>query len=187
MRAFNSYIRIKEGCCSHLGCTYKGPLTKGKCQRHYWYGVKLSSIARLEEKELQQNESLSNVIEDLDSIFSQYIRLKESDDNGYVICYCGSVIHWTEADNSHYIPRAHMNTRFLEDNCKSSCRHCNRNLSGNLSVYGNYLENKRAGSVDALEQQSLVAYNYGTSELKELISYYSRQVSKMKKTKPQKI
>lgn len=192
MRAFNSSIRIKEGRCKHPGCSYGGPLTKGLCNFHYWNGVKLRSVSKLEEKELQENESLSIVIEDLDSVFSQWIRLKNSDENGYCTCYgCSKVYYWTEMQCCHYIPRIHKNTRFLEENCFCGCPNCNKNEGGRLSSYseyfGNLIERDRVGGVEALEEQARIEYNYGVSELKGLISYYSKQVSAIKKSKPMKI
>lgn len=185
--SYNSTIRQKTGHCSHPGCNYKGSLIGGKCQNHYWSGRRMVSAARFEEKELEQNQSLSTVIEDLDAVFSQYIRLKNSDENGYITCYCGAVVYWTEADNSHFVPRAHMNTRFSEDNCNPSCRKCNQTLKGNLLVYGAWLEANRPGSVEALEDQARVRYDYTVSELKGLISYYSKEVNQMRKKKPMKI
>lgn len=184
---YGSTIRPKIGKCKYPGCMYEGVLTKKMCQNHYWSAIRMKSVARLEEKELEQNKSLSIVIDDLDVIFSQFIRLRDSDENGYITCYCGAVVYWTDADNSHYMPRSHMNTRFSDENCNSSCRRCNQTLSGNLKVYGAWLEEKRSGSVEALENQASVQYNYGISEIKGLISFYSKEVSRMRKTKPMKI
>lgn len=184
---YNSTIRAKSGHCSRPGCNYKGPLTKGQCPVHYWTAVKMRSVSRLEEKELIENESLSSVVEDLDAVFSQYIRLRDSDENGYITCYCGAVVFWTEADNSHFMPRARMNTRFSEDNCNGSCRNCNQSLRGNLKIYGAWLENKRPGSVEALEDQAAATYKYDIPELKGLIAYYSKEVRHLKKLKPMKL
>src|ERR1700744_6031577 len=182
-----STIRQKKGSCSHPGCNYKGPLTKGQCPSHYWSAIKMKSVARLEEKELVKDESLSAVIEDLDAVFSQFIRLRDSDENGYVTCYCGAKVYWTEADNSHFMSRSHMNTRFSEDNCAGSCRRCNQTLKGNLEVYGAWLEEKRPGIVEALEGQAAATYKYDVPELKGLIAYYSKEVKHMKAKKPLKL
>lgn len=184
---YNSTIRPKYGYCQHPGCKTYGPLTKKLCGIHYWQTNKLKSVAKMEEKELVREESLSAVIEDLDAIFSQYIRLRDSDENGYVTCYCGKTVYYTEADNSHFMPRAHMNTRFSEDNCHGSCRYCNQTLKGNLLVYGTWLEKRRAGSVEALECQAVALYKYDVSELKGLIAYYAKEVRLMKAKKPLKI
>lgn len=184
----NSTIRAKQGNCSHPGCTYYGPLTKGKCHNHYWSDIRMKSVARLEEKEISQNESLSTVLEDLDLIFSQFIRLRDSDENGYVTCpCCGSVNYWTECDNMHFIPRIHKNTRYSEENCYGGCRSCNQLKDGNIAAFGAFIERLRPGGVDLLEEQARVAYSFTVWEIKSLISHYSKEVNRMKKTKPLKI
>jgi len=189
---YGSTIRPKLGVCNHPGCSYKGPLTKGKCQPHYWTGIKLKSAAKFEERDLEQNENLSTVIDDLDVIFSQYIRLKASDENGYCVCYgCSKGYYWTEMECCHYIPRIHKNTRFLEENCFCGCHSCNKNDGGKLSSYsvhfGNLIERDRVGGVELLEEQARTEYNYTVSEIKELISHYSKEVRVMRKKKPMKI
>lgn len=187
-----STIRQKKGECEHPGCTYKGPLTKNLCPTHYWAGIKMKSAAKFEEKELELNESLSTVVDDFDTVFSQYIRLKASDENGYCVCYgCSKVYYWTDMQCCHYIPRTHMNTRFLEENCVCGCQQCNKNEGGNLSSYsvhfGNLIERDRVGGVEALEEQARMEYSYGISEIKGRISFYNKEVNRMRKTKPLKI
>lgn len=184
---YGSTIRQKKGQCAHPGCGYSGALIGSKCPTHYWNDRRMKSVAKLEEKELIRDESLSAVIEDLDAVFSQYIRLRDCDENGYITCYCGAKVYWTETDNSHYIPRSHMNTRFLEENCAGACQRCNQTLKGNLLVYGAWLEAKRLGSVEALEQQASVLYKYDVPELKGLIAHYSKLVRQMKSKIPLKI
>jgi hypothetical protein len=182
-----STIRQKKGQCAHPGCSTYGPLTKGLCQNHYWSGIKMKSVAKLEEKELVRDESLSAVIEDLDAVFSQFIRLRDSDENGYVTCYCcGARWYWTDSDCMHFMPRVHQNTRFSEDNCKGGCVDCNRNEYGNLKAFGEHLEEDRPGSVEALEDQARAPYKYDVPELKGLIAYYAKEVRAMKVKKPMK-
>ncbi len=190
--AYNSTIRSKNGICSHPGCKYYGPLTKKLCYTHYWSSIRMKSVAKLEEKENSQNESLTVVMDELDIIFSQYMRLIASDENGYCTCAgCGIVLYYTEMHNCHFIPRSHKNTRYLEDNCLVGCPSCNRNTGGKLSsgseYFGNLIESKRLGGVELLEEQGMMAYNYSVSEIKGLISHYSSRVRQMKKTKPFKV
>lgn len=182
-----STIRQKKGVCSHPACNYSGPLTKGLCQNHYWSAIRMKSVAKLEEKEAIRNESLSAVIDDLDVVFSQYIRLRDSDENGYVTCYCcEGFVYWTDAQCMHFMPRIHKNTRFSEGNCHGGCKNCNERKGGNLKVYGEHLERDRPGTVEALEEQARAPYNYDVPELKGLISHYSKEVKRLKKLKPLK-
>lgn len=184
----NSTIRQKNGPCSCPGCSNNGPLIKGLCNAHYWSGVRLKSVVKMEERETTQNESLSTVMEDLDAVFSQYIRLRDSDENGYITCYCCCAVeYWTDCDCMHFMPRIHKNTRFSEDNCKGGCKNCNQAKEGNLAAYGDHLEKDRPGSVEALEEQARAPYSFDVPELKSLISYYAKEIRSMKKLKPMKI
>lgn len=188
----NSTIRIKQGRCHHPGCGYYGPLTKNMCHSHYWLAIKLKSAARLEEREIEQREGMSDVIDDLDAVFSQYVRLKAANENGYCSCYgCSVVYYWTEMQCCHYTPRAHMNTRFLEENAFCGCASCNKNDGGKLSsrnpYFGALIEKDRPGGVEFLEEQAAARYDYSISELKGLISHYSKKVKELKKKLPLKI
>lgn len=63
--------------------------------------------------------------EKLDRVFSLYIRLRDTDENGYFRCpTCGRVKTFKDADCSHYWSRTHTSTRFDEDNCVAECRYC---------------------------------------------------------------
>lgn len=188
----NSTIRIRQGKCAHAGCAYYGPLTKGLCQNHYWQQIKMKSVAKLEERDIQNSEGLSTVIDDLDLMFSQWVRLKASDENGYCVCYgCSAVHYWTDMQAVHYISRSHMNTRFSDINVFCGCVSCNKNEGGKLSSYsthfGNLIERDRPGGVGFLEEQGAMRYDYSISELKGLISHYSKKVKELKKKIPLKI
>ena len=183
----SSTIRPKYGNCQHPGCKTYGPLTKKLCGIHYWQSVRTNSIARLEEREAEQNESLSTVMDDLDIVFSQFIRLRDANENGYITCpCCGVVNYWTDCDNMHFMPRIHKNTRYSEENCYGGCRTCNELKAGNLQAYGEFIEKMRPGGVELLEEQARVQYSYTLSEIKALISHYSKEVSRMKKKIPLK-
>jgi len=127
-------------------------------------------------------------MDDLDAVFSQFIRLRDSDQNGYVTCpCCGAVNYWTECDCMHFMRREHKNTRYCEENCFGGCKTCNQLKDGNLRKFGAFIESIRPGGVELLEEQAAVSYDYGVSEIKALIAHYSKEVSRMKKTKPLKI
>ncbi len=95
-------------------------------------------------------------IETIDRLFSEYIRLRDSDQYGMIRCIsCGKRVKWQYADAGHFISRVHMNLRFDEKNVNAQCQECNRFKSGNLENYKrgliikygrfiiDYLENKR--------------------------------------------
>ena len=72
------------------------------------------------------NPSLSSLIKECDHVFSIYIRLRDSDEHGYVTCACGcgKRVYWTRSQCSHYIVRSNMATRFNEYNCVATTEKC---------------------------------------------------------------
>lgn len=177
--AYNSTIRQKTGNCEI--CGKPGPLTKKRCHSCYWGNIKMKSVIRQQEREVKEDKSLSSLIEDLDTVFSQYIRLKEADSNKGVACYtCGKKDHWKYMDASHFIPRSHMYTRFSETNVKPCCPECNRLKDGNLAAFGKHLEEDHPGSVELLQEQSRIIYKYTYQELKDMIISYSQKIKQLK-------
>ena len=75
-------------------------------------------------------------------VFSEYIRRKESY-NDYCTCItCGKKFHWKEIQAGHYIHGNTKRTYFYEDNVHPQCVRCNMYLSGDLTNYAIYLENR---------------------------------------------
>ena len=118
----------------------------------------------------------------LDDIFSQYIRLRDSNSDGIGKCIsCNKPVHWTQADNGHYINRQHMNTRYAHENCNLQCRTCNRTLSGNIDEYKIGLIKKYGiGIHNKLNQAKHQALHLNSVDYREKIMYYKSLVKKMK-------
>lgn len=123
--------------------------------------------------------------EKLDRIFSEYIRLRDSNDNDYCRCIsCGSIHHWKDMDCGHFVNRSHMGTRFSERNCNAQCRKCNRFDEGNNIGYTRGLIRKYGVKViDELEMKKhshsyMTAFDYQIS-----IEYYSKEVKILKQEK----
>ncbi len=139
-------------------------------------------MQKQQEAELEQDEDLQTLVNDLDIVFSRYIRLKDSDLYKKVECYCcGEKDRWLNMDASHFIPRSHMYTRFLENNVKPCCQNCNRHMSGNLGKFAEHLELDNPGSVDILQEQARIIYHYTRDELKQMIISYTNKVKLLMK------
>lgn len=70
---------------------------------------------------------MASLTKKLDAIFSQFIRLRDSQPFGYRAfrCIsCGQVKPFDQMDCGHFISRTHMSTRFDENNCHGECRAC---------------------------------------------------------------
>jgi len=119
------------------------------------------------------------------TVFSKYIRLRDSDVNGYCKCIsCGRIrFYKDQMDAGHFIPKNRGNYYwFHEDNVHAQCRHCNSFLHGNLSEY-------RANLIKKIGQQKfdLIHYNgkvsYSTFEYNQLIRYYRDKIKELIKQK----
>lgn len=176
-----STIRPKTGECPMCCNGKKVPLIAGLCERHYWDNNRRKSAAKFEAKMTGQ-EDKQTVIDDLDAIFSQIVRLSHADEKGMVECYtCGVKGNWKHMQCGHFIPRIHMFTRFSEDNCKPCCKMCNEGKGGNLVAFAQHLERDRPGSVEMLEEQARNVYHYDVDELKAMIGNYAARKKKLLK------
>lgn len=179
---YNSTIRPKQGICPMCPGTHKQPLIGGMCQRHYWDSRKMKSAQKQQVKELEQDEDLQTLVADLDIIFSRYIRLKDADLYGNIKCIsCPKVDNYKNMDCGHFVPRAHMYTRFSENNCRPQCVHCNRRKDGNLIEFGRALEIERPGSVEELYEQAKIVYHYTRDEMRGMIADYTRKLKQVQK------
>lgn len=112
----------------------------------------------------------------VDIEFSRYIRRKEADDFGMVRCYtCGKRLPWSVAECGHYIPRAHMATRFLQTNCHPQCFTCNHELRGNIAEYrARLIEDYGEDKVNWLEGLKMEQKRYLPVDLEDLYKLYKR-------------
>jgi len=72
--------------------------------------------------------TLSKLDKDLWKVFSEFIRLRDADENGYVRCItCGFSYHWRGVDAGHYWPQGSCKfLKFCEENVAGQCKRCNK-------------------------------------------------------------
>jgi len=121
----------------------------------------------------------------LDKIFSEYIRLRDADDNGMIMCYCcGKVLHWKQSQNMHFIPRQHMNLRFSETNCHAGCVKCNYYDNGNIEEYTLHLKKDYGDDiVEKLVIAKRISVKHSSAEYDALAKYYKDEIKKLKEEK----
>jgi hypothetical protein len=121
----------------------------------------------------------------LDRIFSEYIRLRDADENGYIRCIsCGKLAHWKQADAGHYVNRRHMTLRYDEKNVNSQCRYCNRFCEGNmLGYHAGLIKKYGEGVILYLGLKKHNKCKLGKVEYIALINYYTAKVKAQKKLK----
>lgn len=121
----------------------------------------------------------------MDKIFSEYIRLRDADCNGYIRCYCcGYPVNWKLAHNGHFMNRRHLGTRFDERNCHSCCVPCNTYNNGNLEAYEAHLINDYGETIiPILEMLKHTVTKLSEMEIRELEIFYKQKVKELKKEK----
>jgi hypothetical protein len=121
-------------------------------------------------------------LKDLDSAFSWFVRLRDTDEFGYgKCCTCPTHVSVTEADCGHFISRGSMTLRYHEWNSHIQCRSCNRmrNSTEMIKAYEEYLNNLKPSSADALREMNSKLMKYSKDEKVALIIYYRKEAEKL--------
>lgn len=134
-----------------------------------------SMLKKLNTRPVSRRKQL---IKDLDTVFSQYIRRTNSI-NGVARCVtCGKYDSWKSMDCGHFIVRIKIGTRFDERNCNVQCRVCNRQLQGNMKSYTLYMKAKYGiGIVDELKAKS--SESLRTYEIEAMLKHYKEKLLKI--------
>jgi len=124
----------------------------------------------------KKKKTRSHYIKELDNIFSQYIRLRDSDSMWIVRCpLCWTRIHRKKAQNMHFISRWVLKYRFDEKNCHAWCMRCNVILNWNYIQYTMRMLKKYWEKVvnEMINDKSL--YELPTPRIIEMIEYYTQK------------
>lgn len=136
-----------------------------------------------------------NYKEKLWKVFSEYIRLRDADDRGYVRCIsCGKVSFWKDLQAGHYVPKNNgLFFYFNEEDVHAQCYSCNVGKSGNLIYYRKRLIEKLGlDEVEKLEYQGEMgevrdklnaSCKYSDEDYINLIRVYKDKVAELKKHK----
>lgn len=137
------------------------------------------------KKKAKDKDDTRALIEKLDRVFSEYIRLRDSNKDGYIRCITsGQLMHWTESDAGHFMSREHMNTRFDERNVNAQGRGDNRFKSGKQFEHGLAIDKKHgAGTSVKLHVASKTDKKWYAFELEAMCTYYKAEVKRLKEEK----
>jgi len=124
-----------------------------------------------------------------DKWFSLFIRLRDSDDNGYArCCTCGKVAHFRNMDAGHFANRQFKAVRFNEKNVNTQCRHCNRFCEGNGAEYSMFMiKTYGEGTVKRLIATKKIYTKMGSFEIEQIAKYYREKAKELAKEKGIKI
>jgi len=123
--------------------------------------------------------------ETADRYFSLFIRLRDSDTNGYArCCTCGKIAHFRDMDAGHFVNRKFKAVRFNEKNVNTQCRSCNRYCEGNIPEYSLFIERKYGkGTVEKLIAQKNTYTKMGKVRIDEIGKEYRVKMKELAKEK----
>jgi hypothetical protein len=132
-------------------------------------------------KKLNKPKALGRkvIIKYLDTVFSLYIRHKNSK-NGYCTCYtCGKQLEIKHIQNGHFFSRSHYGLRWAEINCKPQCYVCNVLLNGNYPIYSIKLS-EEIGLEQIKEMEKSKDRKFMLYDLKETLIFWVYKLQEMK-------
>ena len=118
----------------------------------------------------------SQIIKKLDTVFSQYIRLKDSKDGIGTCVTCGKQDHIKNLQAGHFQSRKHYSTRWDERNVKIQCSACNVFRYGEQYLFSLKLGNKLS---EELLAKSREVVKFADVDLLDMIIHYSNEVKKL--------
>ena len=118
----------------------------------------------------------SKLVKKLDTVFSQWVRLSNADNNKNCICVtCNKTFFWKEIQAGHFMSRKHYSIRWDERNVKPQCAGCNVFRYGEQYKYSLYLGNKLS---EKLLEESRKLVKFTNVELEDMIQKYSQRLKK---------
>ena len=119
----------------------------------------------------------------LDQIFSNYIRLRDADGEGFIkCCECGKYFWWKESTCGHFIKRQHRTLRWDERNRHAQCAPCN-GKDANI-MYASFMVERYGKEIwQTLNTEKNRAYKPLPAERKDMVDYYGHKVKQLRKEK----
>jgi len=118
----------------------------------------------------------STLVKNLDTVFSQYIRLKDAINEIATCVTCGKKDHWKKLQNGHFMSRRHYSTRWDENNVGVQCYGCNITNQGQQFLFAKYLGLELAEQM-VLKSKQIVKFS--DDDLKDMIDYYKKELDKL--------
>jgi len=118
-------------------------------------------------------------------VFSEYIRLRDSDGQGFGKCFtCSFRAEWKKFDAGHGLGRQHKAVKYDERNVHSQCKRCNGFEGGQQAIYKEEVEKRYGkGTWDELTLKSRQVCKRGKVDIDVMTEYYKKEVIRLKKEK----
>lgn len=127
-------------------------------------------------------DSLSSLIKELDIVFGNFIKLRDTK-NGVINCFiCGRRVPRNEAEVMHFIGRQSMPVRFHEENAHTGCHECNCMDSEHLVKYLRRMNDAYGEEkVLYLTRQSRSLQKWMPFEINSMIDFYKAKIKGLAK------
>lgn len=131
---------------------------------------------------MARKPSISSLKKKLWKVFSEYIRRKYSDSEGYSRCYtCDKIDHWKNMQCGHFVGGRKNAVLFNEECVRVQCAGCNVFLHGNYQIY----TLKMIDEVGQNKVEELLALKHTTKkisllELSNMLEYYKNELANMR-------
>lgn len=159
--------------------------TKSPLRKKSWLKSKPKSKlaeSKFEASEVKVKKPVENKkkhTDELDKVFSFYIRLRDSMPGGMCKCIsCGKIVPFSKIQAGHYRSRGNMSTRWNPDNVNGECVECNlqlRNGDHLLDYRANLIRKIGENKVTWIDAYSREPYKYTDFELTILIKDYTKK------------
>jgi hypothetical protein len=118
-------------------------------------------------------------------VFSEYIRLRDSNDKGYGNCItCGKLCYYKEADCGHGVGRQYKAVKFDHRNNHLQCRKCNYYGAGEQAAYKEEVEKRYGkGTWEEIVISSRQVCKRGKVDIDVMTEYYKKEVARLKAEK----
>lgn len=146
--------------------------------------VKTSNLTKKVKKGIligwrkKKTKTRSQLVKELDAIFSRYIRLSNVDYNWLCKCItCGAKVHRKNIQNWHFITRGNYKYRRREDNCFPQCMPCNIYKSWNYISYTLFMIWRYWQEFVKNMQEDKELVKISTVQIREMIDHYTNAVN----------
>lgn len=116
-----------------------------------------------------------------DKWFSEFIRLRDSDEHGMATCVTsGKLAHWKAMDAGHYISRAKMATRYDPRNAHAQSKQANRFQGGHFLEHGLAVDRIHGpGTREDLELKARMECKRSAADLWAIASHYKGEAERI--------
>jgi len=117
----------------------------------------------------------STLVKNLDTVFSQYIRLRYAKDEIAECVTCGKKDHYKKLQCGHFMSRRHYSTRWDENNVGVQCYGCNITSQGQQFLFAKYLGLELAEQMVLKSKQTV---KFTDNDLQDMIQHYKDKLKK---------